>query len=161
MQNLKSALTIELSGYGSNCEPSCALSCPNNWDRGGDHCYYLSETRMKWLNAEDHCRKIGGHLASITNERIHNFMKNKLNNEHGGDNKVRWIGGRRKPGTNTFVWTDCRSWGYNQGWGNGRPDDNQDCVLYNFERNDQFWDDAACTNAYKFVCSKPICSGKL
>ena len=39
---------------------------------------------MKWLNAEDFCQKFGGHLASITNERIHNFMKNKLNNEQGG-----------------------------------------------------------------------------
>ena len=103
--------------------------------------------------------KIGGHLASIPTEQIQNFVKSKLSNEQGGDNKVRWVGGRRKQRDNTFVWSDCSSWGYNRGWGTGEPNDvngNEDCVLYNV---DQTWYDTTCATPFKFVCSKPICSG--
>ena len=159
MQNLKSVLTIKLIGYGSNCEPSCVLSCPRGWEREGDRCYYFSKYKYSWPDAEGFCKHSGGHLASIANEQIHNYVKNKLSNEKGADNQIRWIGGRRKLQENKFVWSDCSSWRYNWGWGADEPNDvngNEDCVIYNV---DQTWYDTTCATPFKFVCSKPMCSG--
>ena len=140
-----------LSGYGSNCEDSCLVSCPTNWKRNGDQCYYFSKGRKNWSDAEEFCQGRGGHLAAVTNEQVNNFLKNRL--------KTGWIGGKRELGNETFVWTDCSSWDYNSGWRDGEPNNyggNQACVYFTFGE----WGDARCDFADKFVCSIPVCSGK-
>ena len=47
------------------------------WDREGDHCYFWSEERKKWFDAEDTCISIGGHLPSIDTWDINNCMMGK------------------------------------------------------------------------------------
>ena len=142
-----------LSGYGSNCEASCVVSCPTNWERNGDQCYYFSKGGRNWHEADEFCRRWGRHLAAVTNEQVHNFLKNKL-----GLGQT-WIGGKRELGNETFVWTDCSSWDYNSGWGDGQPNNaggNEACVKYIFGK----WADDNCDFLHKFVCSIPVCSGK-
>ena len=137
-----------LSGYGSNCEDSCLVSCPTNWKRNGDQCYYFSKEEKNWFDAEEFCQRRGGHLAAVTNEQVNNFLKNTWG----------WVGGKRELGNETFVWSDCSPWAYNSGWRNGEPNNargNEACVNHIFGK----WSDENCDLSLKFVCSIPICSG--
>ena len=60
---------------GPNCdESSCIVSCQPGWEREGDYCYFWSEERKKWFDAEDTCISIGGHLPSIDTWDINNYM---------------------------------------------------------------------------------------
>ena len=60
---------------GSNCdESSCIVSCQPGWEREGDHCYFWSEERKHWFDAEDTCISIGGHLTSLATWDINNYM---------------------------------------------------------------------------------------
>ena len=145
------------SGYGSNCEASCVVSCPKNWERNGNQCYYFSKERKNWSDAEEFCQRRGGHLASVTNEQVNNFLKN--NDNLPWTQTERWIGGKRELGNETYVWTDCSAWDFNSGWDKGEPDNaggNQACVYFANGK----WGDGKCDIAAKFVCSIPVCSGK-
>ena len=141
--------------YGSNCEASCVVSCPPGWERNGTRCYYWSTGRRKWYQAEAHCVRIGGHLASVPNEQVHKYFQSKEIDTHG-----RWVGGIRKGESDTWVWTDCSAWNYNPGWGQGKlMKSSSDCLRYSF---DEDWEDVMCFHSYpKFVCSTKVCSGRI
>ena len=52
-----------------------ALLCEDSsWYHGG-HCYRHYPVSKTWENARDHCRKIGGELASIHSEEENDFVK--------------------------------------------------------------------------------------
>ena len=141
---------IQVMGPTAKPPVLCVVSCPKNWERNGNRCYYFSKERRNWFDAEKFCQRTGGHLASVTNEQVNNFLKKE---------RETWIGGKRELGNETFVWTDCSSWDYNSGWYDGEPDNaggNQACVAIALGE----WVDAKCDITAKFVCSIPVCSGK-
>lgn len=51
-------------------DPSLVVDCPYGWVSGQKFCYKIFEQRLTWMNAEQTCKAIGGHLASITDNRI-------------------------------------------------------------------------------------------
>ena len=140
---------------GSNCEASCVVSCPSGWEREGDRCYLWSDDRKNWFDAEEICKSHGGHLASVTDQDIHDYMLKKR--------KKHWIGGFLGNEEGIWKWTDCSEWTFDSGWGEGEPNfvDSDKCVEYRFWNNVYgigFYNDH-CNNLKPSVCSKRICSG--
>ena len=68
---------------------------------------------MNWFEAEEACNRHGGHLASVTNQAVHNYIKGKPIQA--------WIGGTNKNEAGTWLWTDCSDWDFNSGWNWGEP----------------------------------------
>ena len=82
------------------CTPS-ASACPSGWERMEDQCYLwpgftnstgsTGSTRKSWANAELFCKDQDGHLAAVTNQRIHDYMKTKVNADDF--DAFFWVGG--------------------------------------------------------------------
>ncbi|KAJ7984039.1 hypothetical protein DPEC_G00367500 [Dallia pectoralis] len=62
--------------------------CRKGWHKFGSHCFNFDTTPRSWPDAEKLCRSLGGHLASIHNEKEFTFLK-KLT----GGSTFTWIGG--------------------------------------------------------------------
>ena len=138
--------------YGSNCEPSCVVSCPPGWERNGSRCFYWSSRRRSWFQAEEFCVSRGGHLASVPNEQVHNYLQSK-------DISLRWVGGIQKEESDTWVWSDCSAWNYNPGWGWEPSSSSRNCLRYSNKKDK--WDRVFCSyDRPKFVCSTQVCSGR-
>ena len=148
---------IPATDYGSNCEASCVVSCPSGWERKGDRCYIWSNDWNDWKNwfeAEETCKSHGGHLASVTDQHIHDYMMGKTN--------IHWIGGFLGNEESSWAWSDCSEWVFDSGWKEGEPNfvDSEKCVEYRyFWHTGNGWNNDHCDNMKLFVCSKRICSG--
>ena len=145
----KKQTKIASTSYGSDCEPSCAVSCPLGWERKGDFCYFWSNNKTNWFDAEEACKRKGGHLASVKNREVHEYMVDKL--------PTVWIGGVIQE--DRWVWTDCSDWTFDSGWKEGEPNhlDIEHCAEY----REIGWNNVDC-NLWinEYVCSKGICKGK-
>ena len=53
----------------------CTSSCDPGWQKLGDKCYFWSQEKLFWAAAELKCRTLGGHLASVTTQEIHDYLK--------------------------------------------------------------------------------------
>ena len=138
------------------------MSCPAGWEREGDRCYFFSNEKKTWDEAEETCKvKHKGHLASVPSEQVHKYLQRKKTSG--------WIGGVNKDFYNpvnedsTWVWTDCSEWDFD-GWEEEEPSKGQDsrlekCVEYLSDKH--LWNNGFCGNKKKFVCSKKVCPGKI
>lgn len=63
-------------------DATLVADCPYGWVSGQKFCYKIFEQRQTWMNAEEACQSKGGHLASITDNRIafliDDIIKNRL-----------------------------------------------------------------------------------
>ena len=150
--------------YGSNCESSCVTSCLPGWERVGDRCYFWSKEKKNWFEAEETCKSYHGHLASVTNQSIHDYMMSK--------NEQVWIGSTDLNGE--WVWTDCSFWDFLSGWKWGEPSGRhshngvpEDCMEYlqtaeewtgRYYKYSYLWNDNWCYRQQEFVCSQEICA---
>jgi len=48
--------------------------CPDGWSEFEGHCYLCEGTGLTWLNAEQNCLNMGGHLASIHSKAERDFV---------------------------------------------------------------------------------------
>ena len=75
---------IAPSSYGSKCEGSCVVSCPPGWEeREGGHCYFWSQEKLFWGAAEEKCRSMDGHLASVTSQDVHDYLHLNVRTNNG------------------------------------------------------------------------------
>ena len=87
----------------------CVLPCPQDWEENNDHCYLWSKTKQNWTKAEQMCIKNGGHLASITNQDIHNYIWDKI---QSATERSVWVGGTDKEEEGTWKWSDGSVWDF-------------------------------------------------
>ena len=52
----------------------CTVKCDPGWQAFNGSCYFWSQEKLFWGAAEEKCRELGGHLASVTSEDVHNFL---------------------------------------------------------------------------------------
>ena len=147
----------------------CVSSCPKGWEENGSHCYYWStrnnSMRVTWVEAEDACVQLGGHLASITSNATNEYVLKKIVSRF---NRfwIYWIGGINiGRGHNVWKWTDCSDWEFTD-WGENPPSGS----LGNLPENDQLcltihklkgtWRAARCEYERNVLCSRKLCSGK-
>ena len=53
----------------------CTRNCSSGWEERDGHCYLFSQERLFWGEAEERCRHLGGHLASITSQEEHDYLQ--------------------------------------------------------------------------------------
>ena len=132
-------------------------TCNPGWDQNGDHCYYFSNFKTNWADAEDFCQSNGTHLASVNSMATNNYMVSELATR--GIDKA-WFGGNDIEEEGTWTWTDRSSWGFTF-WNKGQPNNGmglkQDCLQY--DRDVYKWDDDYCSRDKVVVCGT-ICRGK-
>ena len=130
-------------------------------------CYKKFDAKKTFLDAEQHCKTEGGHLARISSD-----AENELVGTIGGGGKF-WIGlwsGEKKKcyrDRNRWVWTDgTPGTGFNR-WGNaksGQKHNPPDCwngegglsqgmaVMFNFPYRNNRWEDTSILGKRSFVC---------
>ena len=144
----------------NNCVPSCL----GDWEEEGDRCYLWPLFRSNWREADEYCMKEGGHLASVTNMKIHNYIQSKVT--IGQIHTYFWIGGTDQAQEGDWRWTDGSPWNFTM-WGPGQPDnwlpwghdEDEDCLQINFEWHSKSgWNDIKCNTQIEFVCSQPLCA---
>ena len=53
----------------------CTSNCTDpGWEEREGQCYYWSQEKLFWEEAEVKCRSFGGHLASVTNQDVHDYL---------------------------------------------------------------------------------------
>ena len=147
-------------------EQKCIPSCPENWEKEEDRCYLWPSHKRSWREAEQFCKEEGGHLASVTNQRIHDYIWSKVDQRNKKTHF--WIGGTDQAKEGTWTWTDGSLWNFTK-WGTTpkrQPDnynwdwdlfEDEDCLQIYHRRSTDGWNDKECSSEKKFVCSRPIC----
>ena len=124
-----------------------------------EHCYLWSSTWLSWADAEQFCKEVDGHLASVTNEKIHNYIQAKVVWQN--DKTFFWVGGTDQEQEGKWKWTDGSDWDFTQ-WATfpaKQPNNqlNQDCLqIYNFKGARDGWNDEDCRKKRSFVCSQRV-----
>ena len=147
-----------MSGTKAGCSRSCVPECPGGWEQLDRRCYLFGNSSLTWSKAEEYCKSGGGHLASVTSEKINKFLAQLLDNRNTKDI---WIGATDQGVEGTFAWSDCSRWGFTS-WEDNQPNDlnnNEDCAELNIGRQSASWNDLPCESDKKFVCAKEICPG--
>ena len=128
-----------LAGVGAECPPS--------WTNGGgDSCYRVSRTPMKWVSAQQFCRDNGGHLAEILSAeeeaRIDSFLPSDLDY---------WIGLSDSATEGTWRWLESHREAEYTNWGPEQPDnsisnnpDGEDCAAKWGNDAGELWNDFRC-----------------
>ena len=52
----------------------CTQTCEPGWEEFDGRGYIWSKEKMFWGAAEEECRNMGGHLASVTSQDVHKFL---------------------------------------------------------------------------------------
>ena len=86
--NLKAPLIwfIFVLVQGENAEEGnnnkCVSSCPEGQDKVDNHCLFCPNISQNWLDAEQYCNNEGGHLASVTNENIQDYIGSEIHKQN-------------------------------------------------------------------------------
>ena len=144
---------------GKDGDPKkCFPSCPNGWEVKEDSCYLWTDTKKTWVEAERHCNNKDGHLASVTNLNIHNYISTKARKSKDTEYGY-WIGGTYLEKENRWQWSDGSKWEFK--WGTGQPNNadggDQHCLTVYNEYALDGWNDVKCEDSRGFVCICPIC----
>ena len=124
-----------------------------------NHCYWFSSIRRNWGEAEEYCKKENGHLASITDSRIHDYIRSKVHPNHY--ETWFWVGGTDQRHENNWKWADGSPWKFTK-WADKQPSNGWPSI-WEFSRENclqitkEGWNDNACNNQIRFVCSQQIC----
>ncbi|XP_063382139.1 uncharacterized protein LOC134668629 [Cydia fagiglandana] len=152
--------------------------CDYGWVVSDDFCVTaVREAKRAWRQAEAECVRLGGHLASVLNERQQHILDQLLINAPGaGVDDVYWIGATDAIHEGEFRWSDGLPFSYSHwfpGWRkhSGQPNDDgtsgQDCV----EARPSLpprppppaptfkWNDRGCREHNYFVCERPHNTG--
>ena len=111
-------------------------------------------TDMKtWPDAEAHCQREGGHLASVLTEE-----EKKYAMAASGGLSV-WLGGTDQEKEGRWMWTDQSPWDYKQ-WNDmfgslkyGNMGEKFNCLLMDWFSKD--WKDLPCHIPNPFLCQLP------
>jgi len=124
-----------------------------DWKMYKGSCYGYGKNLYKtWADAEDFCKGVRGHLASIHSEDELEFVQSNFPRDL-------WLGGSDAGEEGTWEWSDGSSWNYYStysAWSPGQPDNyigNQDCLVGNWH-HDLKWDDDNCEQKKLFLCKE-------
>ncbi|XP_006899228.1 PREDICTED: asialoglycoprotein receptor 1-like [Elephantulus edwardii] len=124
--------------------------CPPNWEEFKGNCYWFSNSKKPWSEAEEYCQMNGAHLVVITSSEEQNFVQEKMgNSEH-------WMGLHDLDGV--WKWVDGTDYetGFKH-WAPDQPDDwyghgqggGEDCAHFTYNGK---WNDNVCKTPYKWIC---------
>uniref|UniRef100_A0A3B3BHP6 C-type lectin domain-containing protein n=1 Tax=Oryzias melastigma TaxID=30732 RepID=A0A3B3BHP6_ORYME len=125
--------------------PHPAATCPFGWKTFAGNCYWMTEDVKNWQDAEDHCSRQQGHLASIHSQEELSFL-------------TAWVGLNDIKSENQFVYTDGTPADFLP-WAPGQPDnwqDNEDCIHLRGHNHAEpgLFNDDFCTSTREYICKK-------
>ena len=150
--------TVNFAGTKESCYDECVPSCKPYWVEIDSHCYMWENFQVSWADAEEYCRKHGGHLASITSKATNDNISALLNTKHE-DLRSMWIGGTDQEEEGVWKWSDCTPWSF-EAWmeeTTGNRLEAQDCL--EFFRYGAIWGADDCSKGNYFLCSQKLCPG--
>lgn len=126
------------------------IAYPKNASDFNGHKYCLYELPLSWIEAEEYCKNLGGHLVSINSQEEQEFVEN-LTSQSNLDNI--WIGGYYSESDVTWKWSDSSGFSYTN-WDTGQPDNhtgdefylryvNRDIAYEYWNANKGGWNDTA------------------
>ncbi|XP_029587799.1 brevican core protein isoform X2 [Salmo trutta] len=138
-----------LPSYGGDLCQTDLEQCEVGWQKFHGNCYKHFNQRMSWEVAEQHCRMVGGHLASIMTPEEKDFINNNFK-------EYQWTGLNDKTIEGDFHWSDGNPLLY-ENWYRGQPDSyflsGEDCVVMVWHDSGR-WSDVPCNYHLAYTCKK-------
>ncbi|XP_017288339.1 aggrecan core protein [Kryptolebias marmoratus] len=131
------------------------MGCPDGWKVFHGSCYYLSEEKHTWSEAEQRCQEFNAHLVSISSLEEQEFVSSS-------GMEYQWIGLSDQDVQNEFKWTDGSPLSF-VNWRPNQPDNyfgsGEDCVVLILHEGGQ-WNDVPCNHHLSYTCKTgPVMCG--
>ncbi|KFO18805.1 C-type lectin domain family 10 member A isoform X2 [Fukomys damarensis] len=141
------ALSCQLAELKNNGSKTC---CPLNWMEHEGSCYWFSQLKKSWLEANKSCQMENAHLVIVNSLEEQRFIEGNTRQRNT------WIGLTDKSGPWKWVDGSDLDRGFTN-WSPEQPDDwyghglggGEDCAHFTF---DGHWNDNACLRPYLWVC---------
>ncbi|XP_070582570.1 macrophage mannose receptor 1-like [Erythrolamprus reginae] len=137
--------------------PANPKGCSEGWLWFNDKCFqvfgFIEKEKKNWENARNHCRNLGGNLASIPNKAVQAFLTVQLKSGNT------WIGLNARNWEEKFLWTDG-SGIYFTNWAKGSPVSTfrvpGGCVfmITKPEWLAGYWRVGSCSSEMTYICQK-------
>jgi hypothetical protein len=109
---------MPLISFIQNIPPEQVIDITGPISEWNGNRYQVFDVYMTWTEAEAYCRRIGGHLVTITSAQEQAMVESML----GSAEKYEyWIGAYRPDGMETYVWVTGEPFTYSN-WAEGQPD---------------------------------------
>ncbi|XP_034551047.1 galactose-specific lectin nattectin-like isoform X2 [Notolabrus celidotus] len=130
-------------------------ACPPGWTQFGSRCFIFHRSAKRWVDAESHCIKIGGNLASIHSSEENYFLNNLIARVTNNAHLRTWIGGYDAVQEGKWLWSDGTRFDYLR-WGPGEPNNlgTEHCIVMNWAGS--YWNDIRCYYHFPYVCAKDV-----
>ena len=73
--------SLQIQEEGCQSGECVEQSCSSGWEENDGQCYFWSQEKLFWGAAEEKCRSMGGHLASVTSQDVEDFLYQNVRNE--------------------------------------------------------------------------------
>ena len=137
---------------------NCVWPCPEGWEENENHCFFFQDPKKSWEDAEKQCKNYGGHLASVTSQKIHYYLLSKVKQTQ----LPYWVGGADKMEEGKWLWSDGNPWNFTL-WAtrpHQQPDNDgagENCLEINDGGTPGGWNDDNCEREQNFICNQRIC----
>uniref|UniRef100_A0A8C7Y1G2 C-type lectin domain-containing protein n=1 Tax=Oryzias sinensis TaxID=183150 RepID=A0A8C7Y1G2_9TELE len=132
----------------SVCKPKCKYPQFFGWVYFGSSLYFISSTKLPWLQSRDDCQQRGADLVIINTKEEQVGFK---------FHRPTWIGLTHQEETMSWNWVDgtllTESY-WAQGEPNGYMDRNESCVEIRFFEQENSWNDLPCYDQNFWICEK-------
>ncbi|CAG0910036.1 unnamed protein product, partial [Cyprideis torosa] len=138
-------------------------SCPNEFHRFGNTCYYLSTLKAPWDTAQEICKLLApeGKLVEMNEEMTMYLVTGYISGRFEGTSSTIapiWTGGIRNADSAGFQWASEEKEVKFMNWGQTRPKNETDeiqGILIDCE-NGCTWATDDITKSYTFMCQSPM-----
>ncbi|XP_003466234.1 C-type lectin domain family 10 member A [Cavia porcellus] len=141
------SLSCELAYFKSNGSRTC---CPLNWIAHEGSCYWFSQSKKPWDEANKHCQMENAHLVMVNSLGEQIFIQSNTRSINT------WMGLTDRSGS--WKWVDgsdldpgFKNWSPEQpdNWSGHEMGGGEDCAHFN---SDGSWNDNVCKRAFHWIC---------
>lgn len=143
-------ITVSAEEVETN-DNTAASNIPANALKWNGHSYALFDNCASWIEAEEYCESIGGHLATITsseeNAAVYNYLRSC-------GYKDGYFGFTDSVEEGTWIWANGEKSDYTN-WNSGEPNgetSKEDYAMFYWKYQSGTWNDANFSGGELFIC---------